>query len=92
MSVSIVIQGYGRTEVRDSGFGEAGGRKSNSHHVIARYEAIANGQRDYANPARFTTTSLRGTKQSHGSREAMKNRPVQFAIASYLAMTGGEEF
>ena len=31
--------------------------------------------------------SLRGTKQSHGSRAAMHIRPVQFAVASYLAMT-----
>jgi hypothetical protein len=31
--------------------------------------------------------SLRGTKQPHGGKTALHIRPVQFAIASYLAMT-----
>ncbi len=37
----------------------------------------------------ITYTSLRGTKQSHVSRAAMQIHPVQFAIASCLAMTWG---
>ena len=35
----------------------------------------------------FSDPSLRGTKQSHGCRETMQIRSVQFAIASFLAMT-----
>jgi hypothetical protein len=49
------------------------------HHVIARHEAIARKPRGYAGPPQpspLTTTSLRGTKQSHGSRGAMQTRPV----------------
>jgi hypothetical protein len=47
------------------------------HHVVARHEAIPYLQRGCVSlpqSSPLTTTSLRGTKQSHGSRGAMQGR------------------
>ncbi|WP_121809263.1 hypothetical protein [Mucilaginibacter kameinonensis] len=52
-----------------------------------QYERIARPSADGNAHIPFTTPSLRGTKQSHGGRAVMHHLPVQFAIASCLAMT-----